>query len=1288
MKSFSPSLLNSQDNPAFTSLGKFLHDPKTCCPQGSHILAVAMFFGLLCLSPPAMAQAWRYSGTGEWVAPQGYLLALDSVTVPMDAKVTKVPLQIQLRIFKAGTYKIFRKSPGALTWTYLENVEVTSAPRIWTDTGVEVGELYEYGVGSTTSAFPNLRGNVLAGIEVDQTLSRGRMAVVVAEDVPLRLPVEYAQYLEDLELDGWVVHEIVVPRAADYLANNTGTNALAAINVVAGGSSYVNDQFVALTSGSSMAFGQLKVTAGAITSVIVHYGGGGFTPGNPVAIVGNTAGTGATLSVGSLTSGTPHHVAIREALIDLSNEYPGGLKNVVLLGKVPVARSGIGYLGPDGHGNKVAAATDAYYADMDGVWTDAGNNHAQYNSSSARDLAIKNGQINTPQDNKFDPTNMSDVGGSNKRLELGVGRVDFSNDVVAEFDALKTYFEKLHRYKTASPDFQPGRLAVNRMSAPPTGDEVQSAMLRNLPGVLGMENIELINTTIANSAPTDGDTFNPMDRDVAWSKQNGPHLFYFKGSGVPDRSDGSKAVFWTGLQSNWGYWYVPNSTSDHNAMQKRLAENNMTLSYTWSIWGPQYLYHRMGMGYDAGDMFRVSISDRTSYPGNTHPLYSQSSGPLFMAHMGCPSLRLFLFEPPGDLSVYPSSGHPLLSWVASPNAQVSGYHVYRATEAGGPYERVTTEPVAGTTYTDTSINSGAWTYMVRAVRLETTGGGTFWNASLGVRQGVDLDNPPAVPAVATSSLQDAYWATPYSAKLQARGGTPLFTWSLVAGALPPGLSLAPNGVLAGEPEAAGEFLFTVRATDRFGVQTDRELSLKVYPEKPNVFFAEATQWVSLLGTTERKGAARDTGMLISGPPYNYESFLRFDVSALPDHNRIVKATLVMSADDRTNTAAYGVVQAALSRPSPAWNEATLTHATRPVDEAGFELKNASTLAMPYGTVEFDMTDYVLHVLDNDPNQKVGLRLFTKTPMAFGSEIRFTTRYASGNSRPRLIIETTDAPAIDLVSPSVSPASVRVGSSLLLQTVVTPRPERAGDLTLTWSQVSGPSPAPFGTSSQASTTAIFPVAGDYVIRLTAADGVLTTSRDVRVRVLDVPSDSAAAFGSTEGMLVRLPLDETSGATAADISLFPPGPGTLSSIGNPVTLPVWQPSEGRVGGALSFDGTGQRVAIPDSENRPLDGFQQLSVSVWVKMQAFSGQATAILAKRTTTSASTNSYTLALTSGRRLTASFNGSTAVTAGSNNTQLAVGEWHHVVMVFDGTLATQNVKLYLNGVPEIFGHLP
>jgi hypothetical protein len=63
-------------------------------------------------------------------------------------------------------------------------------------------------------------------------------------------------------------------------------------------------------------------------------------------------------------------------------------------------------------------------------------------------------------------------------------------------------------------------------------------------------------------------------------------------------------------------------------------------------------------------------------------------------------------------------------------------------------------------------------------------------------------------------LPTARLSLPYSVKLGAAGGITPYTWSVVAGQLPPGLKLHPaTGVLSGTAGASGTYTFTVRVTD-------------------------------------------------------------------------------------------------------------------------------------------------------------------------------------------------------------------------------------------------------------------------------------------------------------------------------------------------------------------------------------------------------------------------------------------------------------------------------------------
>lgn len=73
-----------------------------------------------------------------------------------------------------------------------------------------------------------------------------------------------------------------------------------------------------------------------------------------------------------------------------------------------------------------------------------------------------------------------------------------------------------------------------------------------------------------------------------------------------------------------------------------------------------------------------------------------------------------------------------------------------------------------------------------------------------------------VLTVTTSSLPGGTVGAPYTQSLAATGGEGHYTWSLPAGALPPGITLSPQGSLAGTPTADGVYspTFQVRSGDQ------------------------------------------------------------------------------------------------------------------------------------------------------------------------------------------------------------------------------------------------------------------------------------------------------------------------------------------------------------------------------------------------------------------------------------------------------------------------------------------
>lgn len=87
-----------------------------------------------------------------------------------------------------------------------------------------------------------------------------------------------------------------------------------------------------------------------------------------------------------------------------------------------------------------------------------------------------------------------------------------------------------------------------------------------------------------------------------------------------------------------------------------------------------------------------------------------------------------------------------------------------------------------------------------------------------------------------TALPTATVGVPYSQQLTATGGAPAYTFSLIEGTLPGGLSLSTSGLVSGTPEpgADGTHSFAVRVTDLNGCSRDQELQILVASPVPAI----------------------------------------------------------------------------------------------------------------------------------------------------------------------------------------------------------------------------------------------------------------------------------------------------------------------------------------------------------------------------------------------------------------------------------------------------------------------
>lgn len=120
-----------------------------------------------------------------------------------------------------------------------------------------------------------------------------------------------------------------------------------------------------------------------------------------------------------------------------------------------------------------------------------------------------------------------------------------------------------------------------------------------------------------------------------------------------------------------------------------------------------------------------------------------------------------------------------------------------------------------------SIVQNCWfvlRYTVALSLLQSCGGGG----------GSSTSSSPSPLTITASSLASGTVSASYSATLTATGGTGAgYAWTISAGTLPEGLTLARGGILAGTPTSAGTSSFTVTVTDSSGATATASLSVVI-----------------------------------------------------------------------------------------------------------------------------------------------------------------------------------------------------------------------------------------------------------------------------------------------------------------------------------------------------------------------------------------------------------------------------------------------------------------------------
>lgn len=113
---------------------------------------------------------------------------------------------------------------GSNSWSNVAS-NITPGTGHWIDTNVSAGEVWEYQVKrNNTWSFASTNysalGYTLGALLTDNSVYKGQMILLVAQDIPTNLATKYFRLKKELTNEGWFVNELIVPKATSWDSGN------------------------------------------------------------------------------------------------------------------------------------------------------------------------------------------------------------------------------------------------------------------------------------------------------------------------------------------------------------------------------------------------------------------------------------------------------------------------------------------------------------------------------------------------------------------------------------------------------------------------------------------------------------------------------------------------------------------------------------------------------------------------------------------------------------------------------------------------------------------------------------------------------------------------------------------------------------------------------------------------------------------------------------------------------------------------------------------------------------
>jgi gliding motility-associated-like protein/uncharacterized repeat protein (TIGR01451 family) len=146
-------------------------------------------------------------------------------------------------------------------------------------------------------------------------------------------------------------------------------------------------------------------------------------------------------------------------------------------------------------------------------------------------------------------------------------------------------------------------------------------------------------------------------------------------------------------------------------------------------------------------------------------------------------------------------------------------------------------------------------------------------ASVTATDDTDLSNNTASAAVtlnitlSPATLPNVSSPLLYTQTISASGGNAPYSFAVTSGALPAGITLAPNGTLSGTATQLGTFNFSITATDAYSFTGSQAYTLTV--NGPTLTLSPATFPAATVGTSYSQTLSTSRNVVIGGETYTY-----------------------------------------------------------------------------------------------------------------------------------------------------------------------------------------------------------------------------------------------------------------------------------------------------------------------------------------------------------------------------------------------------------------------------------